>query len=1381
MIDGEEEKFKKEGFIVMAQQTPLKDRLRVVYTIYNNQGQEITEEISLNELLAKGYNFTSQISKLTFLPVFNIDKSTGKISSIYTKAKTIDVEIFDNFPNLTHLGYPSQFSDVQGDKIRKRCPNLALIMMISSTLDYPGKLSAPAKIDMGITHDGRQGHDSTTIDELPTVEEIFGQIENVESYMIANLSPKKVTARAPRPVAITNVDIINAVNQLNTELNNSNNTVVQSFSNFQEIVINKIDGFAGNISQEQLNEIILEIKRTLDRKPTIDSEETLKNIIAGSITENFTTLFSKLETKENAKYDKFLEELASLVKTQGEISDNVGLDAENINIIRQKIDVELPKLLANNEYFQNFVYARLGSISNKTTEIDEEQSNFVKFCSDELSKIFEHIKTLSTSEEVKEVLKSAFGSFAQDLNNTQSKFFEEVKKAIDNLPTVETMREMVAEELEKSVGEVNFHTDLVAEHIINEIVNSGVSLSDEDKKEIRKILEKVNENGEQLDDVSIKLDANMIMNFANFTNVLDQQKETNKRLDFRAYLDAKRHDALIAKLKELKVSEDKIGEIIDGAVGKTSIATHAIVSGIVNSAVDKIIESHGRLAEISQIDEDKIKKVVQGFVSSEQFKTFLSEILDSKDIASGEVLSELITAVESRSNAEMNQIRENNDLIRKSYDDIMKVLGTRLQGLAKKVDIDAMISRTDDGEIQGLIPESVRQIVNEEIAKAGLSTKQDVLNFEQTMSQQLKDIMLQLSPVFALIQQNGGIVNNVTNNYTTNNASQEAEDKTPTVHVETAVNTEQVNEMVRNALSSLLSVYIINNAASNNQLQGLGLGNGTNINIQPNIAQIIGLIGSAMAGNNITLQPQTDVNNIAVNTLLQLLIKNMGVQQPIITPNPEVAKLQAEMDALKKKHEAEMDALKKQLDEIKALLIKKDPEPIKKDPEKKEDDPEDKRKPEDKKDPKKEKPEPIKMPEPVGKEKLVSGTIEHLNRIKEPKMPLFKRIGKAIVKHPILAGVIGAGVAVTGLAGVGVVSMALKTGGLIAGVKALGAAIPFFAPTIGIAAGVGAGVPLIGGGIGELISRFSKKSKKERLYAKFLKQKSKCDALAHTIEEKVIAQELAEQKLEEARENQRHGNKLLKKLGVYKRARDKQRKKIRKLRTAIREVENRRDAKVAQALSTKRSLNAMEDADHVSLAMGGHLQKLRKQKEALEAQLASPTLDEEEKQDIQEDIQTVIEDAEDEVAGISTLGSGYKTFDTEAEELIKSVKSKSSSMSEILTEIQSRNSKRTVHTVDRPKFDPRQVEEYIARAKNSKNPQDHANAEKLAAYIEDLKSNKTTLTALVGSRKISPSLARQLMSKGSVEVAPTEVVDIEFKEKVVDPESTKESSEEKTK
>lgn len=1375
-------KFKKEGFSVMAQ-TPLDKRLQVVYTIYDSNGKAKTGQLSLYELLAKGIGFTKQISKLAFLPLFNAD---GTLSTQSDSSKVVDripdeipVKFYENFPELTHLGYPSQFINIDIDNIQKYCPNLSHIDRIVPVGYYSdSKKPQDIKIEMK----------EITMKEQPTGDPVvdgyaFGHIESVESYSIITVNPKKVSNRQPRPVAVTNNDIKVAVTNLHTEISNNQNLVVAKIDNFEQNILNVLNQVVGRISQDQLDSIITTIKQTITLPSNIiDSEERLTKVVSDCLNNKFEEFLQTYENKENANYKKLLEELTV-------IRENTTTDAEAIALIRQRIDEELPNLFINSEKFQNFVFARLGSVDNSLlniTEDNESFQSFVKLCGEELQKIHNLIGTLSTSDEVKSTIKEAFASLAHDLQSGQSKMFTEIKDDIAKLPTVDTMREMVVDGVTTAVEEVNFHTDLVAEHIISDIIGSGVHLSDTDKQDILKILSAVQDlaTSEQADGIILSLNKETVLNNARFVHVKDQLQSMSGKINSEALLGTERHKQLIDKLAELKIDDEKITEIVDSAVGKTSIATQAIVGRIVNTAVDKIIESNGNLAQLNRLDEEQIKKIVQGFTSSPEFKSFLNEIIDSKQFATAEGLKELDRLINGGIDITISTIDETKSLIVDKFDSLIKKLETDLDGIAKKEDLDRMISRSEDGEIKGLIPESVRQIVQEELVKAGLVSKSDLSSFEQTMSTQINNIMTQLGPVFALIQENGGIVNNVTNNsYTVSDDS----NSTPTVNVQTNVTVEQMNEMIQNAVRSLISIYVINNAMSNNQLQGLGLGGV--VNVQQNYGQVLGLLASALAGNNISLQPQVAIDNNQINNILQLLIKNMGVpQQPTI--NPEVAKLQAEMDALKKKHEADMDALKKQLGEIVGLL-KKDPAPaktgeVKDDP--KTPDPKTgvptKKDPDPKLDPKTPEPkvkpaEPIKEPTPVGKQKLVAGTIEHLNRVKEPKRPFLKRVGKWIVRHPILAGVIGAGVALTGLAGAGVISMAIKSGGLALGLEALKMKIPFYIPTIIKTGAIGAAVPLAGGVVGGIVSRFSKKSKKERLYTKFLRQKAKCDALAQSIEEKVIAQELAEQKIQEARDKQRHGSKILKKLGVYKFARNFNRKKMRRLRAEVREIEARREATVAQALSTKKSLNAMEDADHVTLAMGGHLQRLRQQKSKLEAQLATPNLDEEERQDIQEDIQTVIEDAEDEVAGISTLTDSYKTFDTEAEELITSVKSES--LRKQLAEIRARNSRRTVHTIDVPEYDPKQVEEYIARARASNNPQEQAKAERIAAYMEDIKNNRTTLKELIDSRKISQRLANQLMTKDSVEIAPSEVIDIEFKELVEESKPTEESTDEKTK
>ena len=192
----------------------------------------------------------------------------------------------------------------------------------------------------------------------------------------------------------------------------------------------------------------------------------------------------------------------------------------------------------------------------------------------------------------------------------------------------------------------------------------------------------------------------------------------------------------------------------------------------------------------------------------------------------------------------------------------------------------------------------------------------------------------------------------------------------------------------------------------------------------------------------------------------------------------------------------------------------------------------------------------------------------------------------------------------------------------------------------------------------------------------------------------------------------------------------------------------------------------MEERDNKSMSLGGDLQKLRNKKAEIRNQLASGRLSDEEKADLIEELNNVIEDAEDQHEGISQVSEEYKTFDQEAEELINSVKGeKSEAMKNILGNIESRNSKKALHvTGEKPEYDSNAVMEYFKEAQKSKNEEDHKNAKNFQEHLARLQADRSDIDSLVRDGKIDPATADKLRREGYAEVQSGETVGIDFKE-----------------
>lgn len=316
--------------------------------------------------------------------------------------------------------------------------------------------------------------------------------------------------------------------------------------------------------------------------------------------------------------------------------------------------------------------------------------------------------------------------------------------------------------------------------------------------------------------------------------------------------------------------------------------------------------------------------------------------------------------------------------------------------------------------------------------------------------------------------------------------------------------------------------------------------------------------------------------------------------------------------------------------------------------------------------PKKPDPKPQPKPEPKKPEKvkLLRDTTEKIDRLKEPKLPWYKRLGKFVIRHPFRSALIGMGIGLLGATGIG----AVAAGSLATALNT----VNLFLPTILVGGGIGATAGLAG----SIISRFSKKGRKERLYTKFKKQYKKCAKLREKAELYREEQLLRLENIAELRESSRTGNRFLKKLGVYKFAKKFNRKKLKKLRVKEIEAEQKADLKTEKALDTKKKLNYLENMTEKTLAYGGYVQKKRK----LDQKVREGRIDFEEYADDMEDLL-------DDAPALENASALAKTFDGEAEDLILNAKNRSHTMNRLLSNIQQRHTRVKTELVEEEKFD----------------------------------------------------------------------------------------------
>ena len=1233
---GKRKFIKEEGLSIMANLPKYLDLLKVEFTKAVN-GKFERGVCSLAELLSDARRSDREnIISLALLPLYNKD------NSLYIGAKNPSDYIKD-FPMLQTLAYPSQWEEISPKKMQtNNCPNLTTILRTvpenftgtTSTITVKG---APRLV---LQEDGKNQK------SVETYGELVGAGSDLYSIIKINpMSKMKTKSAAPKKPVVTQADLVLKVADLGDKLDAIERKLNQGNSSqiTKTKIINILKNFVGRITTEQLDSIMDEIRKGIDVNISIESMEELEININKAITNNFNNVHAQIKGQENEKYKTILLEIAELKENT---QDDEQFRAQVLKLLKN----QMPSLIATNRILTDKIFMKLGQIESsmaseggvedKLKNMNERISdldNFAELCMEELGLIHGLVAELSTSDEMKTILKDSFKALAVELTTAyksgNTEFFDKISEEIAALPSVDTIKAIALENLTQSVSMNRELGQFFAEQIVNSVIKEMGELS-------------------RLNETDLLNVTNTINNFVNSA-------------DFKRVISEITYNEKLATKDEIEELSWLMGEIALG--------------------------------------------------HDQSFENLTNQVDESTDAIREDILKYALA-------------------ISKAFDG----LNTSLDNLPTKADINNLIKLDENGEHIGLIPDAVREI----LAKTGVLTRADLDKIQQSgvTREEFVGLVGKIDDLTKLVKENGG---KVINNYY-------ATEKTPEINMPGVnIDTNQIMQMFQNSLTNAMNMYIVNNAVAQVYMQNMAGG----VMAQPQVIgyqPIITAISQAMQGQNLGIQVNTEQNQIA--NILGLMIKNWGVMP---SANPEVEKLKAELESLKAKQQKDTEDLKKMLTDLMEEIKK-----TKSSEEKKEEIEE--KKTEKKVEPKIEK--PIEMPKPVGKTKLVKGTVKHLARVQEPKLPLGKRIWKFVVRHPFRAAAIGLGVGVLGAAGLAIGSSAIAAGSLSAGVSALITNVNFFLPSIAIGAGIGGGTLLGAGAIGAIVSKFSKKGRKERLYTKFLKEKAKCDELAGDIELKHEKQMEVQAKIEANRAKQRNGNKVLKKLGVYKIARNVNRKKFRKLRTQIATLENKRTSKVYDAIATKNQLNTMEKTTGKTLAMNGYLDKLRKKKDEITNDLKNPYLTEDERQDLHDDLQDAIEDAEDEVVGISDLSDEYETFDAEAEELINSVKKPSNTMKDVLTSIRARNSERILHTEDVPVFDDNKVAEYLAKAKASKNPQDHVNANSVAKYIGELKAHKTDIETLINEGKISHHLARELMIKNEVKVPTNEKVDVDFVE-----------------
>lgn len=745
---------------------------------------------------------------------------------------------------------------------------------------------------------------------------------------------------------------------------------------------------------------------------------------------------------------------------------------------------------------------------------------------------------------------------------------------------------------------------------------------------------------------------------------------------------------------------------------------------------DNIIRAIGGLVDN---DFNEIKEKIEKLFSDTSFTTNLERILKDSDLAKESSLEEIKRLIDSNRQEEKEAIQACAEKLEDipNMSQMKELFESYSEGLAdyliRKMDIDresveATLS-THDEKMDARLGEIL------EAVKSSGMTINDLKNFMS--SKEGREAFATALGISALQANNQTIISN---------------------QAELSQRMTQLEESIKSILNLNLNIY--------NNSYGLARGavvGGAGVVPTP-VMGVYGYIPTGFAPymvypyNNFTYQaPSTAttaemnviVNN-AVRQQLQLIFGQLGVQIPgqpsDINDKDKIIKELNEKIAQRDEEIAELKGQIKELSDRVDKLVKgledKKKEESKEDKKSETEETTSPTKKEEQKLPQKKIEPTIELPN-LREEAFIKESIEDMEKLAEPKMTVGKRFRKWIARHPLALTAIGIGAGAVLGAGAGVA--------LAGGVSALIAKASWFIPTlqtIGIGAGVGLGL----GAVGEIVARATGMGKKSKLYSKFQKERNNCERFRDQMEYMDKQVEMAQEDLKASRELQRTGNKILKKLGVYKFATKANRKALRKLKAKARIQKAEYKGKVEKFLKAKEELNQEEERTGKTTAMGGYLQKLRNEKSKYNDRVnkaISRGADQDELEDLSdefEDIKSeIVENAMDSgIDGdITKLSEDYLTGDKDAEDIINSVKgTKTALMEEMEKDIKRRNSKVKPEVVKAKYYDPDELGAYKNLVEKKGNEADKKNLQEL---MEHAKSMGEEASKIVSDPNVTPA------------------------------------------
>ena len=790
--------------------------------------------------------------------------------------------------------------------------------------------------------------------------------------------------------------------------------------------------------------------------------------------------------------------------------------------------------------------------------------------------------------------------------------------------------------------------------------------------------------------------------------------------------DKKFFEEIKDQIQKIPTIED-VQNIANNIVSQISINNIHLNKCMAEIIINNIVGAMGDITRLNDDDLSAIENSLFNVARTDEFKTYVGQLINDNDIAKSQNIDEV------------------KSIIARNHDNVLEYFKSVQQTLSQIPTLEDLERLTGKG-----IKETryAKLAILNEVRKQGMKID-DLKSFLK--SAEYMDIMKNAFGITELQKK----VSQISSSQTEMEASQN--------QIKTSL-----DEMTKNLLQTI---------STNVNLYGLGFGIASGVvagngQFIPTYAPYVYMPYQQFSQQpTVTISTQNEMNR-AVSDQIQNVFGKIGWQMP--TYNPQTPPNNAgELDKIKAEYNTQLENLRKQNEELtkkvaeltEALKGLTQSKPSTTSVTEQPNDPQQQGKKQDAVKQTVEKPivekKSIPVPKPDDEKKLVSKSVENLEKLAEPKKPWYKRLGKFIKRHPIISTIvgIGAGALVTAVA-VGAVATVIDTlilKGAVAGAQAIGGVIASQSLPITIGAGVGG----VLGGIGTIALSRTAGVKKEKLYHKFEKQKKKCDKAYEKLQETKENIQETQQNIENLLNKQRTGNKILKKVGLYKKLRMHQRTKLRKLRAKAHELPDLYIQKAEKALKTKQILNAMESKSNKTMAMIGNLHKLRKVQSEFKNNITNPYLSEDEKKGLIEEYSMDVQDIQENVntGDITQLGSNFQTFDKEALDIISQAEEagkKSNMMEDVKNDIQDRNSK-TVLNVERVKaYNDQKVEDYRQQVAKNGSEQDKENLKRVeqdySSRIRELIEKAKDKADMKKNTKMDPEVAKVLIANGKLDL-----------------------------